>query len=63
MSGFAPDAASSESKDLATRTILNKILKLNVYEIPRIHKYNGYQRALASMIGSECKWTISWNIT
>ena len=55
MSGFAPDSASSESKDLATRTILNKILKLNAYEIPRIRKYNGYQRALASMIGSECK--------
>ena len=63
MSGFAPDTTSSESKDLATRTILDKILKLNAYEIPRSRKYNGYQRALASMTGSECKWTIIWNIT
>ena len=47
---FAHDAAYSDSKDLANRTISDKILKDRAYEIARNHKYDGYQRALASMI-------------
>ena len=47
---FAHDAAYSESKDLAKRTISDKILKDRAYEIARNRKYDGYQRALASMV-------------
>ena len=47
---FAHDAAYSESNDLAKRTISVKILKDRAYEIARNCGYNGYQRALASMI-------------
>ena len=47
---FAHDAAYSESNDLAKRTISAKILKDRAYEIARNCGYNGYQRALASMI-------------
>ena len=42
--GFAHDAAYSDSKDLAKRTVLDNILK-GAYEIVD----DGYQRALASM--------------
>ena len=47
---FALDAAYSDSKDLAKRTILNKILKNRAYEIARNRGYDGYQRALSSMV-------------
>ena len=47
---FAHDAAYSESKDLAKRTISNKILKDRTSEIARNHNYDGYQIALASMV-------------
>ena len=47
---FAHDAAYSDSKDLTKRTISDKILKDRVYKITRNRKYNGYQRALASMV-------------
>ena len=47
---FAHDAAYSKNKDLAKRTISDKILKDRAYEIARNHRYNGYQRALASMV-------------
>ena len=47
---FSHDAAYSESKNLAKRTILDKILKDRGYEIARSCGYDGYQRALASMI-------------
>ena len=67
---FAYDAAYSDSKDLAKRTVSDKILKDRAYEIARNGKYDGYQRALASIvfwkenrIGTECKWTSSWVIT
>ena len=46
---FAHDAAYSESKDLAKRTVSDKILKDRAYEIARNRRYDGYQRALASM--------------
>ena len=44
------DAPYSDSKDLAKRTISDKILTDKGYEIARIHRYDGYQRALASMV-------------
>ena len=61
---FAYDAANFGSKDLAKRTISEKILKDRDYEIARNRKYDGYLRALASMVYKflmkkrECKWTI-----
>ena len=50
---FAHDAAYSDSKDLAKRTISDKILKNRAYEIARYCGYDGYQRALARMV-SKC---------
>ena len=47
---FAHDAAYSDSKNLAKRTISDKILKNRAYEIPRNCNYDRYQRALASMV-------------
>ena len=47
---FAHDAAYCDSKDLAKRTISDKILKDRAYEIARNRGYDGYQRALASMV-------------
>ena len=47
---FANDAAYSDSKDLAKRTISDKILEDRAYEIGRNCNYDGYQRALASMV-------------
>ena len=47
---FAHDAACSDRKDLAKRTISDKILKNKTYEIVRNGKYDGYQRALPSMV-------------
>ena len=47
---FAHNAGYSDSKDLAKRTISDKIFKNRAYEIARDHKYNGYQRVLASMV-------------
>ena len=47
---FAHDVAYSDSKDLAKRTILDKILKERAYEIAKNRNYDGYQRALASIV-------------
>ena len=47
---FAHDAAYSDSKDLAKRTVSCRILKDRVYEIAINPKYDGYQRGLASMV-------------
>ena len=49
---FAHDAAYSDSKDLAKRTVSYRILKDRVYEIAINPKYDGYQRGLglASMV-------------
>ena len=62
---FAHDAAYSDSKDLANRTISDKMLKDRAYEIARNRNYDGYQRALGSVvfeffdkkrrIGNKCK--------
>ena len=47
---FAHDVAYSDSKNLAKRTISDKILKDRAYEICRNHQCDGYQGALASLI-------------
>ena len=47
---FAHDAAYSDTKELAKRTISDKILKDRAYEIARNRNYDRYQRALASMV-------------
>ena len=47
---FAHDAAYSESKYLVKKTISDKMLKDKVYKIARNRRYDGYQRALASMV-------------
>ena len=47
---FAHDAAYSDKKDLAKRTISDKILKNRAFEIAGNRNYDGYQRALASMV-------------
>ena len=47
---FAHDASYSDNKDLAKRTISDKILKDRAYDIARNRGCYGYQRALASMV-------------
>ena len=47
---FAHDAAYSDNKNLANKTISSKILKDKAYKIARNHKYHGYQMALARML-------------
>ena len=47
---FAHDAAYSDSKYLAKRTISDKTLKYKAYEMGINSKYNGYQRGLASIV-------------
>ena len=47
---FAHDTGYSDSKDLAKGAISNKILKDRAYEIARNCRYNGHQKALASMV-------------
>ena len=47
---FAHDTAYSDSIGLAKRTISDKFLKERAYEIARNPKYDGYQRALPSMV-------------
>ena len=46
---FGLDAAYSESKDLAKRTVSDKILKERVYKTAISPKYDRYHRGLASM--------------
>ena len=47
---FAHDAAYSDSKDLAKRSISVKILKDRACEISRNRKYDGNQKGLASIV-------------
>ena len=47
---FAHDAAYSDSKDLARRTVSDKNLKDRPWEIAKNRRLDGYQRPLASMI-------------
>ena len=70
---FGHDPGYSDSEDLAKITISDKVLREKAYEIIKNPKYDGYLRALASMvykffdkknrIRSECKWKTSWRIT
>ena len=48
--GFAHDSAYSDSKDLAKRTVSDKILKDSPYEVAINLKYDGYQRGLATIV-------------
>ena len=47
---FAHDAAYSDSKDLAKRTVADKILRNRAFNIAKNQKYDGYQRGLASIV-------------
>ena len=47
---FSHDAAYSDSKDLAKRTVSGKILKERAYDIARNCQYDEHQRALACMV-------------
>ena len=47
---FAHNTGYSESKDLAKRTVSDKILINRAYEIARSCGYDGYQRTLANMV-------------
>ena len=47
---FAHDAPYFESKGLAKKTISVTILKDRAYELARNRKYDGYHRALASIV-------------
>ena len=47
---FQHDMAYGKSKDLAQRTQSDKILKDKAFKIASDPKYDGYQRALASMV-------------
>ena len=50
---FDCDAASSNSKDLAKRNVLCKILQYRAYDNVLNSKYDGYQRGFASMVYKE----------
>ena len=47
---FAHDALYYDGKDLAKGSISDKVLKDRAYEIAINRKYDGYPRALASMV-------------
>ena len=47
---YTHDAAYSDSKNLTKRTIADKILRDEAFNIAKDTKYDGYQRGLASMV-------------
>ena len=47
---FQHDMAYGKSKDLIKRTQSDKVLKDKAFKIANNQNYNGYQRALASMV-------------
>ena len=47
---FAHDAAYSDGKDIAKRTISDKVFKYRAFKTARNCRYDGYQEALASMV-------------
>ena len=47
---FSHDVAYSGGKDLAKRTISDKILRDRAYQTARNCNYDGYQRELASLV-------------
>ena len=65
---FTHEVEYSGSKDLAKRTISDKILKDRAYEISTNRNYDGYQRAVASIVynvmvffDKKAEWGISVN--
>ena len=42
--------ASRDFKDLAKRTVADKVLRVKAFKIASDQKYDGYQRGLASMV-------------
>ena len=42
--------AYGDFKDLTKKTIADKVLRDKVFKITSDHKYDGYQRGLASMV-------------
>ena len=60
---FVRDAAYSGSKDLAKRTISDKILRDRTYEIARNCGYDGYYRALTSMVFKFFHKKTGWGIS
>ena len=59
---FVHHAAYSDSKDVAKRTISDKILKDKTYEIARNYNYNGYQNVLASTVYKFFDKKTEWGI-
>ena len=47
---FQHDMAYSNFKDLAKRTIADKVFRDKAFNIAKNHKYDGYLRGLASMV-------------
>ena len=47
---FQYDKAYGKSKDLAKRTISDKVLRGKAFKMASDPKYDGYQRGLASMV-------------
>ena len=47
---FQHDMAYGDFKDLARRTYSDKVLRDKAFNIAKNHKYDGYQRGLASMV-------------
>ena len=47
---FQHDMAYEDFKDLAKRTVSDKVLKDKAFNIAKNPKYGGYQRGLASMV-------------
>ena len=47
---FQHDMAYGGFKDLARRTASDKVLRDKAFNIAKNHKYDGYQRGLASMV-------------
>ena len=50
MACFQHDMAYGDLKDLAKRTIADKVLRDKAFKIASYQKYDGYQRRLASMV-------------
>ena len=47
---FQHDMAYGDFKDLARRTTFEKVLRDKAFNIAKNHKFDGYQRGLASMV-------------
>ena len=54
------DMAHGDFKDLTRRTVSDEILHDEAFDVPKNPKYDGYQRALASMFYNFFGKKISW---